>query len=194
MRFDEESHTYTVGGREKESVTDILKEFGFQPRIRYCTDEGMWRGQQIHKALEFYHKGTLNVNSLDPLIRPYLDAWRLFEAETGFQAWGWETALWDPTSDRCGRPDVYGQCSDEIWVLDYKSGGVDPVTGLQLAAYQSMLCNLGLIPIGKKPIKRFAIQLKPTGRYNIRPFNDEDDLVVWHFVNNSFNYRGRYVR
>jgi len=189
LEFIEESHIYLVDGRKRVSTTTLLKQNGLYGNIlQFATDEHLWRGKAIHEAMEYYNKGTLDWSKLDPAIRPYISAFELFQKEKGFIPRGWELHLWHPVLDYTGTPDVWGDVGPEIWVMDYKSGVVPRGTGVQLAAYKSLLIVNDLIP-KDKIIRRVGIQLKSDGDYKLTPFNDPVDENIWQMIISINNWR-----
>ena len=194
LEFNEAEHTYHVSGQRRDSVTDLLKQFGMMPGIRYATDEHLWRGQQIHEAMRLYHNGTLAMASLDPAIGPYLRSWDRFVLETGWRTLGFEIPMVHPLLGFCGRPDVWGIVRDEFWVVDYKSGGLTPSVRLQLAGYGSLLLVNGHVPVNMRHcIRRVGIQLKPEEDYNLKPCDDPTDIAVWSMMVSVNNWRKENV-
>ena len=83
-RFDEADHTYHIDGVEVVSVTQALKECGMID-TKWFTEWARHRGSTVHKCLEFMVKGTLDLNSVDPKIQGYLDAYERFRDDTQFE-------------------------------------------------------------------------------------------------------------
>ncbi len=197
FEFNELEHIYTLRGRRIPSVSEILKSLNLRRDYKYATDEHLWRGTQIHKALEFHQKGTLNETILDPHISPRVEAWRRFEQETGFIPWGWERPLLDDIWGIAGKPDVWGAAHNEIWVVDYKSGCVDPSEGIKLAAYETLLVVNKLIP-NNACVRKMAVQLKPNRDYNLKTFDNEESISMWYQARSLHNWKiqnlgGNYV-
>jgi len=189
FKFDEESHTYTLGDKKLISATGLMKDNGLYPFLKYCTDEHMWRGKKIHEMMEFYHKGTLYIEKLNEDIRGYYFAWKKFEGETGFKALGFEKRMYHPVLQYGATPDVWGLVGHELWILDYKHGIVQRSTGIQLALYQLALIACGEIGAISRPIKRVGIQLRANGTYNIKTFEDENDINIANMMISVHNWR-----
>ena len=86
--YDPATHTYKTDDVVRPGVTTILK------KARLIDTDAPWfdeysrdRGTAVHLACELWDLGTLDESTLDPVLVPYLDGWRLFMAETG--------AVWD---------------------------------------------------------------------------------------------------
>lgn len=202
FEFNKTWHIYKWRRRNIPSVSDILKALNLSGNYAFVTDEDIWRGQQVHKALELHHTGSLNEDVLDVRIRPYVDAWRVFAEETGVIPLGWEKPLLDKFWGFAGCPDTWGIVNGEITVIDYKTGKAHWSEGLKLAAYASLLCSNRsecCIPdsYDALKIKRIAIELTATGRYNVKPFGD-DDMAAWRhalilYVHKKNKERGSHV-
>ena len=83
VEFHEEGHIYTVGGAKLPSVTEILTAENFID-ARFFTEESRERGSYVHLAVKLDNMGVLDEFTVDPMIFPYLDAWRRFRRESGF--------------------------------------------------------------------------------------------------------------
>jgi hypothetical protein len=79
--FREEDHSFWLGDRRLPSVTQILSNF--IPRFQ-CDVWYLERGKAVHKATEFYDKGTLDPESVDPQIEGYVRAWIKFREDYHF--------------------------------------------------------------------------------------------------------------
>ena len=76
--FDDETHTFTVNGKPLPSVTQVLRHEGIIPDMRFVTEYGLLRGQYVHRATELFDLGTLDEDTIDGEIRPYLDCYKAF--------------------------------------------------------------------------------------------------------------------
>ncbi len=149
LAFDATTHTYTHNGVVVPSVTQVLALV--QDR-RWFTEESAWRGSAVHAACELDDEGDLDEGTVLEEHRGYLDAWRSFKFAAAPRFTAIEERFYSPlgyagTRDR--RAIINGaQC-----VLDLKTGDPGRVCALQLAAYATF---------GER---RFAVRLKPNGRY-----------------------------
>lgn len=84
-----EKHEYLLNGVRIPGVTEILKEAGLSD-LSMVNPEVLERnsafGTAVHKMIELYCKGTLDFESLDPLLKPYLDCWKNFVEDYGYTA------------------------------------------------------------------------------------------------------------
>jgi hypothetical protein len=146
LEFDEGSHTYFVDGEVKLSVTQILKEAGVVD-TQWFTEFGRWRGSAVHKATQYWDEGDIDRRTLDPIVKPFVNDWKIFRDKTGFTPTMIEQTFYDPTYDYCGKPDRRGyflggkpENSNELIDLKTYPGGKCPWwTRLQLAAYGRLL-------------------------------------------------------
>ena len=176
LTFDPESHVYTLGDKRLVSVTQILKEMGLI-ETRFLTEEGRDRGTQVHLATELYDRGTLDEDSLDPRLVPWLDGWKAFLRETGFvpiliEHRGASKYGYAGTLDRLG---VTGR--GKTVLLDIKSSlAKSPWIGIQIAFYQLLAEEAG-----HKIDERWSVHLPGDGTFRIEHWPDRknDALAVW---------------
>ncbi len=171
VTLDLTTHTYTnEAGLVYPSVTQILKVVRIVDDSWY-TEESRLRGQYVHEATAMFDRGELDEAALDPVLRPYVEAWTRFKESSGFQANHVEFVVYRNDLRFAGTLDRYGTiASGESWLLDIKSGKPEPWTGLQLAGY-------GLCLDLKAP--RFAVELRPDGNFHVTPYNDRNDYAVF---------------
>jgi hypothetical protein len=151
--FDPTNHIYKIDGYIVPSVSKIAN-----PDVEaWYTEEDAQRGTFVHLACELYDRGTLCEATLDPQLKPYLNAWKtyrkfnpegfalieeqLYSADHGFAG----------TVDRC-----YFDC-----VLDIKTGTTFPKwLDVQLGGY-SILTRMEL---GR------GVLLMPNGKFRVQNF------------------------
>ncbi len=107
VEFQEDGHRYTLNGVSLESVTGILMSEGFID-AQFYTEYGRTRGSYVHKARHLDDTGDLDETTIDPVIAPYLEAWRRFKRESGFVVDQSEVPLANALYKYAGRPDVIG--------------------------------------------------------------------------------------
>jgi hypothetical protein len=163
-----EDHIYTVDGVIYPSVTQILQAIGFI-NTQWFTEYGCERGSLVHKIVHWHLTGELDEATIDPVLQGYFEAWKAFERDTEFKTIDAEKPLFSKEYGFVGTPDNIGIMRD-LCVLDYKSGSLGPVVRLQLAAYEIL---------AEHPLKRFALQLKEDGRYNLKEFKDRQDRKIF---------------
>lgn len=136
LTFDESEHAYALDGVRIPSVTQILS---FQQDLSRIPAWTSLRGTAFHLATEYDDAGDLDESSVDPLVRPHLDAYRKWKAATRPSFGGTELRVWGEidglkfagTIDRVIRFD-FGR---DVHLADLKSGQPRKEHGAQLAAY-----------------------------------------------------------
>lgn len=172
LQFDPESHVYTIDGKNLPSVTTIIKEAGLIDST-WFTEAAMMRGIYVHQATELLDKNDLDESSLDPILAPYVDAYKRFLDDTGFYISYIEKIVYNATYGYAGRLDRLGKFpTDKIEsIIDIKTGKPEKWHGVQLAAYG--LC------LGNEPRKRFGLYLSDTGNYRLERYTDRQDMQIF---------------
>jgi hypothetical protein len=108
LSFDEAHHIFTADGKVIPSVTTVLKRAGMTPDWSKIADIEWYadRGTAIHKATELWEKGTLDEDSVDPLIQPYVDAYKACRRDFPVKVTGQEVRLWHPQLRYAGIVDM----------------------------------------------------------------------------------------
>lgn len=179
--FNEQEHRYSYNGVEIPSVTRILCDMGFV-NATWFTDYSRERGSLVHKIIKWHCQGVLDEDTIDPVLRPYFDAWLKFEAESHFISESVEIPLYNEAYGFAGTPDHIGLLNGVRSVIDAKTGVLTPATALQVAGYE--------ILSGER-LKRFGLQLTDQGNYRLTEFKDRQDRTVflsalscWHWIRN----------
>lgn len=170
LTLDPETHTYELDGKRLPGVTAVLKAQGFIDAA-WFTEYGRDRGTKVHQAIEFYDAGDLDEDSLDPVLKPYLAAWKRFKEEAHVTIEASEVRLASEVYGFAGTIDKVATIGSTKAILDLKSGQVQPWTGIQLAAYHILL--------NEPTRKRYAVQLNNDGSYRLHEFKDRSDRAVF---------------
>jgi len=157
--FDAESHRYTYRGLPLVSVTQALRLAGMSTDPRWFPPGAAERGTAIHLATQYHDEGTLDESTLDPLIVPYLEAWRKFKSEMSVKIVSIERR-----AARIGHPsfagtiDRVGKIGSRTWILDIKSGVETDADPLQLAGYSILApnCKLANVYLSDSGTYRFV--------------------------------------
>lgn len=110
--FDEDLHAYLLDGNPLPSVTEILKAEGFID-TRFYDDWSRERGSYVHLATQLDDLNILDEEKLDPVILPYLEAWRKFKKESGFIIQEIEKPMCNTTHKYAGTPDRLGKFKND---------------------------------------------------------------------------------
>lgn len=193
LLFEPDAHEYKYRGLDVPSVTTILNPlYNFDGIPKDHVEYARLRGQAVHKACELYDQNDLDIDSLDPVIVPYLEAWIKFKADTGFIVHTAEKQLVHPTYryagciDRLGHMGMTGKDS----VLDIKCvAKLSPITGLQIAGYKA----LAELDKSAKYEDRYSVRLKNNGQYELKHYDSPDDFRVFLSLLNIFNWRKKHA-
>ena len=177
------THTYTRDGVRVPGISEIIQSAGMVDD-KWFTEYSRDRGSMAHLACQLHDEDDLDESTLDPVIRPYLEAWKKFRADTCFNPELIERKLYHPVYGYAGTLDRYGLFNDYKSVIELKSGLISAVTGLQLAA-QGMLLEAN----GYEVQKRFALQIKKDGAYKLTPYNDANARVVFLACVTAHNFK-----
>jgi len=183
IQFDEATHTYTVDGQPFASVTQLIKEFGmYGDAARWFDEYSSDRGSKVHEAVRLHLDGTLDVNSLDPVILPYYQAWMKFEKESDFYPAYIEHTMINEGIKVAGRADLIGPFGGKAAIIDIKTSATPhPATGVQLAGYEYLY--------GGGFLKRLALHLGADGNYRLVPYTDRNDRNVFLAAATIHNWR-----
>ena len=156
-------HNYTVRGRPCPGVTTILWEEGLMgPGALFSHDrEAALRGRAVHRAAYLHLAGTLDVATVHPLVRPYLDQFFGWVGRRQPRALASEMLVGYPAPAFCGRLDLvatlYGARLPEL--IDLKttedSRAIPSWVRWQLAGYSLCLT---------RPVRRGVLLLDGTDR------------------------------
>jgi len=196
VALDEASHVYThrEDGSHPPSVTTILGavppwlglfDHADPDRVAYKGD----LGRKVHQATHYFDEGTLDADSVDPVLVPYLIGWEKFCREKHFRPVQMETLVYHPIYGYAGTVDRLGAADTEhghgYVLLDLKTGD-GSMAGPQTAAYleawrQMVLAGLTTMPVthAGDPIDRWTVQLHDTGRYTLTPHRSRRDWRVF---------------
>lgn len=180
----EPTHTYRVGGIVRPSVTQILGVLDEYAGVdRELLDRAARFGRNVHKAVDLFNRGTLDLVDLDPALAAYLAGWRKFLADTGAKVLHSEYRVWHPLLRYCGTADVALEWKGPVG-CDLKSGIVPRSVGAQTMAYSKAQNEHGF-----KARRRICVQLRPND-YRMHRLNDAADwalftscMNVWGFKN-----------
>ena len=187
VEFDPVDHIYRVGDTVRPSVTQMIKSVGIIDD-RWFNEQAAIRGSYVHKAthLDDSQKG-LNEDKLDPILKPYVEAYRKFKSENIVNIIASEAPVYNASLDYCGTPDRVLELNGMFGILDIKSGACPFWT-----AYQTMGYTLAWKDFTgeSKPMHRWGLQLKPNGKYILHPFRDRSDHANFVSIRNVFKLIG----
>lgn len=193
LTFDADTHRYQLNGVSLPSVTQVI---GYLNDFSQVPPETLERachfGTAVHKATELYDLGTLDVDSLDPALVPYLDAWKKFLADTGFINEFVEEKVFSKKYGYAGTVDRIGILQRHRSIIDIKSMSSisnSHSISVQTAGYEQAFSEMW--DENKQSFRRYALQLKGNGNYNLVPYNDMTDFNVFLSCLNIYKWSNR---
>lgn len=143
LTFNKENHEYRIDGVVIPSVTQVIEAVGLS-NFGGVNNELLERaaafGDAVHAAINYKCKGTLDEDSIDPALIPYLQGWENFVEDYGYVR---------HETEYCGHSELYrfGFTIDQMGVfngkaihmgkvlVDIKTGHPYPAHKYQMAGY-----------------------------------------------------------
>jgi hypothetical protein len=168
--FDPVPHVYTWDGVPVPGVTSILQStlgHGFASVPEWRLEYARNRGVAVHKACELDLAGSLDEDSVDPAIAPYLKAWRAFRRLHRPRIIASEMPLYSRINGYAGTADFIFDNGAGFGVVDIKSGASGTRAQLQTAAYAHLVeAKYSLRPMS---CTRYALELRANERFEFVP-------------------------
>jgi hypothetical protein len=170
--FDAARHRYYLHGVCLPNVTRVLESAGLlnydflgERREFYLA-----RGQAVHRATGDDDEGNLAEGSVSPAIRGYVEAWRAFRRDYGFQPQLIEHRVYNLRHGYAGCIDRTGRTRDGAKViLDLKTGTAPAATRYQLVAYLACLPR-------PRAFRRRCVELHGDASYRVIAYETRDYL------------------
>jgi len=180
VTLDEERHLYFLDGKLVPGVTEVLRLAGLN-RDEYGpnADAARERGKRVHLDTARDDDGTLYEEAVLPEDRPYLEAWRAYRRESGFEPFpDWiERVAASAVYRVAGMADRVGVIGSEIVLPDIKTGAERPWWCWQVAGYAVFFAEATGTPFYR--IKRTSVRLMQNGRYSEHPYTNRRDRDVF---------------
>lgn len=188
ITFNEELHEYRFNGKVVPSVTQLIEwAYNFSHVPEDVMEYKSMLGTAVHKACELLDLGTLDESSVDPVVAPYLDAYRRFTAECHPKWDAIEMRVFSEIYGYAGTLDRRGEVMGSYGYFDIKtSATISPPVGMQLSGYKIADGDRGITT------KRAAIQLKPNGKYQVHWFTDAMDDAAFLSAVTLSNWRKKH--
>ena len=173
-------------------VTRVIRAVGLGPDFSGAIPINVMaaaqvRGRAVHEAVASVVRGDLDEAALDPRVRPYVDGYRLFAAESGCQALAAEVEVAHPTWRYAGRLDWRGWLRGRRTVLDIKTGAAEGAE-YQVAAYVDAW---NAQHPGERVVSGGIVVVTDDGRYKYREVDLPAATNVWHAALVVYGARGR---
>jgi hypothetical protein len=199
LEFDPETHRYLFEGKPFPSVTRVLRPLDdFGGVNAELLDFARQRGIAVHEATALDDQGILDEESVVPLIAGYLEGWRRFRRESGFECLEIELPVVHGRFEYAGTLDRVGVLNDKVVIIDIKTGERLPLScGPQLAAYsEAYSWGVGAALLKRPPEmprKRFGVQLREDGSYALHPYDSPEDWEEFRNLLSHFRWLEKYA-
>jgi len=181
--FDAKTHTYRMDGIEVPSVTQALTEAGIIDQQWYTSD-GCIRGTYVATMTALYDNEMLDESSLDPVLIPYLTAWKTFLEQSKSDVIMVEEAVFHPVARYAGTYDRWIVLNGRDTIVDIKTGAKEPWHPLQTAAYAHCFPNT--------PMQRAGVYLDKSGTYKLVDHRDPTDITMFMSALNVAKWKRQY--
>jgi hypothetical protein len=181
--LQDEPHRYLQGGRSYVSVTGAIQDSGigedFSMVPPSIMERAQDRGNKVHMACQYIDEDDLIIDSVDPSIRGYVDAYLKFRAECKIKVIASEKRMVSPALGFAGTPDLICYIGGRRAVIDRKTcQRLGRGLGPQVAGYQVLweATHHSLI------YERYGLKLMADGSYRLVRCEDPDDLAAFHDI------------
>lgn len=190
IEFDSNAHVYKIDGIKVPNPTRILEELGITDYSGIPADvlaAAQHFGTVCHTACELHDKGVLDEMTIDPIVRPRLDAWVKFVTEN--------RATVEYTELICGSKAYMFACRlDRSLIIGGKRYICEIKTGspqqLAPAAYQTAAQQIAFQEyIGKRVDGRLAVLLQEDGNYKMAWYKNKSDTGAFLSMLSTYNIR-----
>ena len=179
LTFDEDLHEYRLNDRKIPSVTQILASLGFIDDS-FFTLESRERGRKVHKITELYDDDSLDMETVDPRLKGYLDAWISFCKATSFVPTMIEKRVFNSHLFYAGTLDRKGvNGKGKSVILDIKSGVPANWHAFQCSAYT--LCE--------DADELLTVYLKEDGKFRVEEHEKKKSINGWLNIVQTYNIR-----
>jgi len=173
LLFNKVDHTYTLNGKSIPNVTTILETVGlsdFSKVNRELLRIAQERGTAVHLATEYMDTVGLDMNSIDPELAGYIEAWAEFKNDFKPLFSEVELKVYDEKLWYCGTLDRVARINNKTVLIDIKTGAHSKSHGIQLSAYESAYGDVD---------ERWIVRLDADGKYNVKPYKNIMDKHVF---------------
>lgn len=192
ITFEADTHSYFYGMERVPSVSEILRPL--TETYLAAIPEGIlnWKrdlGIAVHKACELLDLGTLDEESVDPQIVPYIEAYKAFRVDYQPKWDAIEQFVFADIGRYAGTLDRAGELTTGPAIVDIKTSlKVQPSAAVQLWAYAVAYGEV-LAP------DLLVLQLMKDGTYKLVPFTQYDEYdATWNALLTLHGWKKRNER
>lgn len=175
LTLDKKDHKYAVDGREIIGLTEAIHSVGLYDFLDDAPTDKLIvareRGKDVHRATELWDRGTLDVASIRPEIKGYLDAWKSFVAMKMVSIVMIETPVYSKRWRFACTPDRVIFTKD-LGVLEIKASDYNCPTYQIQTAGQAIAVGETL---DRKIGRRYVVRLFDDGKYRLDEYKDPLD-------------------
>jgi len=181
--FNDELHLYLIDGEVVPGLTEIFTDLGIINN-RFYTEEARERGRLIHLITELYDRGSLDIDTVDPRLLGYFEAYRNFldkhnpeiieiEKPIGNKVLKYASKL-----DRVFKMKIAPGYIGKI-ITDLKTGAKERWHQLQLTAH--------LMAYSKSHLPLYDLYLKPNGDFIFEEQEYIPNIII--SIMNVYNWK-----
>lgn len=200
--FEPESHVYRLAatGEVLPGVTSVLRELSDYGRVpKDALERARQIGTAVHRGCELLAGGTLDWNTVHPLVKPRLDAYLKFLAHEKPEILWSEKLVFHRRHKYAGTADLGAQFDGHRAIIDFKTGLLSTaLAGPQTAAYLSAKNSELMEAVGselyehERYSKRWVLQLREDGDYRLTELKDPADEAVFLSCLNIRKWRQKH--
>jgi len=169
--FDEETHTHRIGGQKVPGITTVIDPlYDWSGIPKHILEAAKQYGSAVHKVVELYCTDSLDVEVLDPSLRPVLTAFPQWLKDYGFNKSDFivELPMGDPALRYAGIPDLI---LDGKLIVEIKSRAFNQLSDpLQLVAQENLwIKNSG----ARTKYEHRVLEIRQDGSYKYTKANDK---------------------
>lgn len=193
ITFDDARHAYTLDGKPAPSVTEVLAAQNDWSKIpAWQLEAARVLGRDVHAAVNLYARGALDMDALDPAVRPYVEGAAMFLRASGATVIAAEQRVASKVYGVAGTLDALLEWDNYRYFVDWKVSSVVPSTvGAQLAAYELLYDET--FNGGKKQYRtrRLCVRLRHNDYSTQRMLESHGDLSLFKSCLNAYKHRER---
>lgn len=190
--FDDVSHTANDDGINVPRVSHILQEAGmtnFAGVPAAVLAASCDFGTNVHSGCSLFDAGTLDADSLDPALVPYVTAYAKFKNDYHVNIIHDELGVFSKKWWYCGKLDKYAEVNGKCGIVDLKSGSsIYPATEIQTALYEIAAKEQHKLKVNF----RLCIQLKGDGTYVPKEYKNKIDLQVAIAATQTYHWKAKH--
>lgn len=177
ITFEEAGHIYRVNGAVVPSVTQVMQAAGMMDWTKNIHEYFAERGTRVHQACHIFDTAGLDMDSVDDRIKPYVNAYIQFRADTKAKVVASEKVMYSPKLNVCGTLDKLLAWDGKLRLIDLKCSQLPVTAEVQLAAYENIYKEDATRP---EIDEVRALVLKEDGKYSLsKPLKTKNGFRVF---------------